>query len=112
MRIVDKIRSYLLDALKDEELGRFENLDSIKAIKNTALKEKYYGAEIFYRYSKYNAIRDWLQGLGLSGIAFSYYDIANLMREWGYTVNENDDLDYFNKQDLYWDLLTQIIDMA
>ena len=112
MRIVDKIRAYLIDALKIEEEGRFGDLNSVKAIKNTALREKYKGAEKYYGNSELAAIRDWYQGLGLSVIAYSYYDIANLMREWGYEVNEDDDDDYYKKCDMYWDILAQITYMS
>ena len=112
MKIVDKVRSYLLDLLKSEEEDRFGDLDSIKAIKNTALREKYKGAEQYYRNDKITAIRDWYQGLGLSGIAYSYHDIAYLMRGWGYTVNEDNDEEYYKKCDMFWDILAQITYMS
>ena len=105
-----KITAYLLECLEEEDETRFSE-HSIAAIKETALKEKYYGAEAYYHHLERLAIRDWFQGLGMS-VAFTYYDIANLMRNWGFYVNEDDEDDYYEKCDFYWDLLTYVVFMS
>ena len=102
-----KIAAYLLDCLKTEDEDRFSG-HTIAAIKETALAEKYRNAEGYYRYNKRLAIRDWFQGLGMS-VVYTYYDIANLMRNWGFSVNEDDEDDYYDKCNLYWDLLTYVV---
>ena len=112
MRIVDKIRAYLLDALKNEEEDRFGDLNSLRSIKETALKENYYGIEDYYKNDEYAAIKDWFQGIPLSAIACNYCEIAKIMREWGYKVDENDEEDYYKKMNLYWDVITQVVSWA
>ena len=86
-----KVTAYLLECLEGEDEDRFP-VHTIAFIKEKALAEKYRYAERYYRYNERLAIKDWFQGLGMS-VAFTYYDIANLMRKWGFYVNENEEDD-------------------
>lgn len=105
--IKQKIVAYLLECLESEDADRF-SAHTIAAIKETALAEKYRYAEKYYWYNRQLAIKDWFQGLGMS-VAYTYYDIANLMRNWGFCINEDDEDDYYDKCDLYWDLLAYVV---
>ena len=105
-----KISAYLLECLEREDEDRFADY-TIAAIKVTALAEKYRNAEKYYHHNERFAIKDWFQGLGMS-VDFTYYDIANRMRNWGFYVNEDDEEDYYDKCDLYWDLLTYVVATA
>lgn len=100
----DIVTHYLLTILEDEEADRFSE-KSLSCISRVISAEKNYE---WKRYGKGNAIRDWFLGLGMN-VDFSFYDIANKMREWGFKVNEDDDDDYYAKCDLYWDILTQVV---
>lgn len=102
--LFNTVSEYLLTALDSEDQDRFSGR-TVYAIRECAISEKSYEVA---RSGVKNAIRDWLLGLGLS-VDFTYYDIANRMREWGYTVDEDNDDDYYDKCDLYWDILTQVI---
>lgn len=99
-----KVGDYLVECLDGEDPDRFEG-KSLRNIYATALSEKSHEVK---RIGEKAAIRDWLQGLGMS-VDYTYYDIANRMRSWGYTVSETDENDYYEKCDLYWDILTQVI---
>lgn len=104
-----KVTEYLLGIIPDEDPTRFKKA-TLGEIRRVALDEKF-SSENERRWYKYNAkaaIRDWFQGLGM-GVDYTYYDIANRMRLWGYTVSETDDDDYYNKCDLYWDILAKVV---
>lgn len=102
---MEQVRSYLLAIIqKDDEL-KTKTLHDVKEI---ALKEVYYGAERYWRFSKRNAIRHWLTGLRLA-VAFTYEGIAERMRLWGYKMDKANQYDYEEKQELYWKLLTDAI---
>ena len=105
----DRARKYLKEVLADEDETRFSG-KTIAAIKETALAEKYRHAERYYSYDERLAIHDWFLGLGMN-VDFTYYDIANRMRSWGYEVNEDDEDDYYSKQNLYWYILTDVVYM-
>ena len=105
-----KIADYLLDCLKGEDEDRFSDY-TIAAIKETALAEKYNNSKGYYRYNERLAIKDWFQSLGMN-VDFTYYDIANRMRNWGFYINEDDEEDYYEKCNFYWDLLTYVVFMA
>ena len=104
-----KVKEYLLDILKDEDQIRFKKV-TLGEIRRVALEEKFSteNERSWYRYNSKNAIRDWFQGLGMS-VDYTYYDIANRMRDWGYEVNEDNDEDYYAKCDLYWDILAKVV---
>lgn len=104
-----KVKQYLLDIIPTEDPTRFKK-ETLGEIRRVALAEKYASENErrWYHHNAKNAIRDWFQGLGMS-VAFTYYDIANLMRLWGYTVSETDDDDYYDKCDLYWDILAKVV---
>lgn len=104
-----KVKQYLLNILTDEDPTRFKKI-TLGEIRRVALDEKFSSEneKHWYKYNAKNAIRDWFQGLGMN-VDFTYYDIAKLMREWGYTVNEDDDDDYYDKCDLYWDILAKVV---
>lgn len=105
----EMVCNYLLNILKSEDPTRFKE-QTIGEIRRVALDEKYSNAneKRWYHYNAKAAIRDWFQGLGMS-VDFTYFDIANRMRSWGYKVNEVDDEDYYNKCDLYWDILADVV---
>ena len=104
-----KVRNYLLGILPDEDPTRFKR-QTIGEIRRVALAEKFSSVEEkkYYLYNAKAAIRDWFQGLGMS-VEYTYYDIANRMRLWGYVVNEDDEDDYYDKCDLYWDILAKVV---
>lgn len=104
-----KVKNYLLGILADEDPTRFRR-ETIGEIRRVALSEKFANENErrWYHYNAEAAIRDWFQGLGMS-VAYTYYDIANRMRRWGYTVSEIDDDDYYDKCDLYWDILAKVV---
>lgn len=99
-----KVGDYLIECLDGEDPERFDG-KTLRHIYVTALFEKRHEVE---RVGEKEAIKDWLQGLGMS-VDYTYYDIANRMRSWGYEVSENNEDDYYEKCDLYWDILTQVI---
>ena len=104
-----KVKEYLLDCLRGEDPTRFKK-ETIGEIRRVALAEKFANENERhqYHYNAEAAIRDWFQGLGMS-VAFTYHDIARKMRVWGYKVNEDDDDDYYDKCDLYWDILAKVV---
>lgn len=105
-----KVTNYLLSLIQDEDPTRFRKV-TLGEIRRVALAEKFANENErrWYHYNAKAAIRDWFQGLGISGVAYTYYDIANRMRLWGYTVDENNDDDYYYKCDLYWDILAKVV---
>lgn len=110
MRIVDKIRAYLIDVLKGEDEERFGSLDSVKALKNTALREAYKGAEAHYGDGKFTAIKDWyLGGGGLSKFAIDRNEVLSLMKEWGYDVHPGNEEEQYNR---YFDVIAHITYMS
>lgn len=36
-------------------------------------------------------------------------DIAKLMEKWGFTMNENDEDDYYDKIESYWYILADVV---
>lgn len=103
------VKKYLLFVLTSEDPTRFKE-NTLAEIRRVALAEKFTNAneQRWYNFNAKAAIRDWFQGLGMS-VAFTYYDIARKMRVWGYEVNEDDDDDYYDKCDLYWDILAKVV---
>ena len=103
------VTNYLLGILQDEDPTRFKR-QTLGEIRRVALEEKFSNAneKAWYKYNAKAAIRDWFQGLGM-GVDYTYYDIARRMRIWGYTVSEEDDDDYYDKCDLYWDILAKVV---
>lgn len=102
---MEQVRNYIQGIIqKDDELGA----KTLHEVKEIALKEVYYGAERYWRFSKRNAIKHWLTGLRLA-VAFTYEGIAERMRLWGYTMDETNQYDYEEKQELYWKLLADAI---
>jgi hypothetical protein len=106
-KVRHNVISYLLGIIPREDKTRFTET-SISEIYRVALSEVYNHAEKYYHYNKKAAIRDWFQGLGMN-VDFTYFDIARRMRAWGYTVNEDDEEDYYNKCDLWWDILATVV---
>lgn len=104
-----KVKKYLIDIVKDEDTSRFKKA-SIREIRRVALAEKFANENErrWYNYNAKHAIRDWFQGLGMS-VDFTYYDIANRMRSWGFKVNEDDDNDYYRKCEMYWYILAEVV---
>ena len=104
-----KVKQYLINIISDEDQTRFRNA-TLGEIRRVALAEKFSNAseKRYYKYNPKAAIRDWFQGLGM-GVAYTYYDIANRMRLWGYDVDEEDEDDYHAKCDLYWDILAKVV---
>ena len=103
------VKKYLLYILRTEDSTRFK-ANTIAEIRRVALAEKFANENerCWYNFNAKAAIRDWFQGLGMS-VDFTYYEIANRMRLWGYTVSETDDDDYYDKCDLYWDILAKVV---
>lgn len=102
---MEQVRNYIQGIIqKDDELGA----KTLHEVKEIALREVYYGAERYWRFSKRNAIKHWLTGLGL-GVAFTYEGIAERMAAWGYTMDKANEADYQRKQELYWKLLADAI---
>lgn len=105
----NKVEQYLINIIPNEDQTRFHKA-TLGEIRRVALAEKFANSseKRYYRYNAKAAIRDWFQGLGM-GVEYTYYDIAKRMRLWGYTVDENNEDDYYDKCDLYWDILAKVV---
>lgn len=84
------------------EVAQSEDLNTIKDIKDKFINE--YG-----KAWKRNACIEWIRGLGV-GVAYSYYDIIQLMAKWLDESTEEAEKWLDKRGDgLYWDLLAREI---
>ena len=66
------VRKYLL------EVAEYEELETIKDLKDKFLNEYGWAVE---RLGQYSACIEWLRGIGIN-VNYTYYDIIQLMAEW------------------------------